>query len=271
MSERWVHIIRRLDGLTHFSRAAVVPADAQPSALRKVGPHDPIDDRDLVVNGCECGRNRCACIGQHRVDIAIDGCECRGNCCACVNQNVVNNAVDPEADPLTYTFRVYADPLLTTVVAEVAGVAEGGGGTTSWTVSPPLGNTTYYWRAHAADQEFRGPYMETASFEVTGSTAVADAGAAPGRPVLGAPMPNPFSVGAQVSYSLPERGRVRVDIYDVHGRHVLRLVEGLAEAGRHMRRWDGRTTAGEQAPAGVYLVQLHVNGMRLTQKLIRLP
>jgi hypothetical protein len=185
---------------------------------------------------------------------------------------VVANAIDPEGDPLTYTFRVYADELLTTVVREVEGVAEGAAGTTSWMVSPDLPNGTYYWRAYAADPEERGLYMDAASFEVTGGTvAVAGEGAAPARPVLGAPAPNPFSAGTQITFSLPVAARVRVDIFDVSGRHVRRLFEGVAEAGYHARPWDGLDTGGKPSASGVYMVQLEVDGVTQTQKLIRLP
>jgi hypothetical protein len=185
---------------------------------------------------------------------------------------VVANAVDPEGDPLTYTFRIYADPLLTTPVREVTGVAEGAG-TTAWTVTPDLPNGTWYWRAHAADPELYGPYMAAASFEVTGGTTAVDdaAGAAPGRPVLAAATPNPFSAGTHLSYTLPSRARVRIDIFDVSGRHVRALVEGVAEAGHHVRAWDGLETGGRRAAAGVYLVQMQVDGVKQTQKLIRLP
>jgi hypothetical protein len=182
---------------------------------------------------------------------------------------VVANAVDPEGDPLTYTFRVYGDSLLTQEVASTTGVAEGTG-TTAWTVSPPLAAGTYWWRSHAADPELQGPYMGRASFAVQAGTDVPSPVALVGAPTLAPPRPNPSARGADIAFSLPARSRVRIDLFDLGGRHVLRLFEGVAEAGPNLRHWDGRDTAGRRVSAGVYFVQMQVGGVRQTQKMVRL-
>jgi len=181
---------------------------------------------------------------------------------------VVANAVDPEGDPLTYTFHVYSDPLLTTLVRSASQIASGPS-ETSWTVAPPLAPGTYHWRAHASDPEVRGAFMPAAVFTVGGVAAVDGPAAAP-RALLARATPNPFARATRVSYELAQDARVRLDLFDASGRHVRRLVDGLAVAGHHTADWDGRDTAGAPVAAGVYLAQLWVDGATDTQKLVRL-
>jgi hypothetical protein len=185
-------------------------------------------------------------------------------------QLTVSNATDPESDALTYTFRVYADALLTQQVAAVSGVSEGTG-TTSWTVSPGLAEGTYHWRAHAADAELSGPYMASASFTVGEATGALVQAASAHDVLLAAPRPNPFSNGTDVVFTLPKRTHVRIDVFDTAGRHVRRLFTGVADAGLHTRPWDGLDGGGRRVAGGVYYVQLVVEGQRHTQKTVRLP
>jgi hypothetical protein len=184
---------------------------------------------------------------------------------------MVSNAIDPESDPLTYTFRVYTDALLTQEVVAASGVAEGAG-TTTWVVSPGLAAGTYHWRAHAADAELSGPYMAPASFTVEGATDAALAQSDASRDTrLAAPRPNPFSIGTDVVFTLPKRTHVRIDVFDTAGRHVRRLFAGVADAGLSSRPWDGLDGGGRRVAGGVYYVQLVVEGQRYTQKTVRLP
>jgi hypothetical protein len=65
----------------------------------------------------------------------------------------VTNSTDVDEDELTYTFEVYADSGMSTLIASVAGVASGLDGSTSATVWPSLSdNAWYYWRAIATDE-----------------------------------------------------------------------------------------------------------------------
>ncbi|MBP7149090.1 MAG: immune inhibitor A [Acidobacteria bacterium] len=80
---------------------------------------------------------------------------------------VIDNAFDPQSDPLTYNFEVYADPGLTNLVAQVPSVAEGEPRTT-WAIDTDLAdNHGYWWRCRASDGAAQGPWMAPASFVVT--------------------------------------------------------------------------------------------------------
>jgi hypothetical protein len=82
--------------------------------------------------------------------------------------------------------------------------------------------------------------------------------ALPGVYALSAAYPNPFSDRARFTLEVAEAQDVRVTVYDVMGREVARLHDGLLAAGtRHGFELDGRSLA-----SGVYLIR--VAGERFT-------
>jgi hypothetical protein len=64
------------------------------------------------------------------------------------------------------------------------------------------------------------------------------------------------------------RAIVRLDVYDVGGRHVRELVNGPVGVGEHIVIWDARDAAGRATPAGVYLVRMRTGGFLETQKVL---
>ncbi|HLT48740.1 MAG TPA: T9SS type A sorting domain-containing protein, partial [Rubricoccaceae bacterium] len=78
------------------------------------------------------------------------------------------------------------------------------------------------------------------------------------RPVY----PNPTRGRAVVPFVVPTAGRVRVAVYDVLGREVAVLADGLHGAGAHEAVLDGAGLA-----SGVYVVVLEGEAARATRKL----
>lgn len=75
--------------------------------------------------------------------------------------------------------------------------------------------------------------------------------------------PNPFRTSATFHYVAASPGVVRATIFDVAGRRVASLVDDTTDEGPRLLRWDGRTTGGTSAPAGVYFVEIrqgHASG-----------
>jgi hypothetical protein len=68
--------------------------------------------------------------------------------------------------------------------------------------------------------------------------------------------PNPTPGPCRVSFSLVVDGPVSVDIIDVSGRIVRRLVDGPHPAGDYSLKWDGKDDAGRELPAGVYFTHV---------------
>lgn len=71
--------------------------------------------------------------------------------------------------------------------------------------------------------------------------------------LLGRNYPNPFNPATVIPYAVGTRTHVTIDIYDVEGRLVRRLVSGIRDPGEYEARWDGRTEQGNAAGSGVYL------------------
>ena len=93
----------------------------------------------------------------------------------------VRNATDLDGDPLTYSFEVYADAALTSLVAQSDALSETSPAT-AWTLPIALTeNQTYFWRARASDGSLSSDWMPAAAFMVN------VANDAPGAPQLAAP------------------------------------------------------------------------------------
>jgi hypothetical protein len=82
--------------------------------------------------------------------------------------------------------------------------------------------------------------------------------------------PNPFNAATTISYRLPEPGTVRLDVFDVLGRHVVTLVDAAQSEGMHEAVWEGRSEYGETAASGVYLYRLQAGQSVVSKKMILL-
>jgi hypothetical protein len=80
--------------------------------------------------------------------------------------------------------------------------------------------------------------------------------------------PNPFRARTTLEFTLPKRGDVRLEVYDVLGRRVRTLVDRSYDAGRHTVRWDGRNDTGQAVASGIYLGRLKVGDQRHVQRLV---
>jgi len=85
-------------------------------------------------------------------------------------------------------------------------------------------------------------------------------GAAPRAAALQGAAPNPFNPRTEIRFSLAAPGRAVLDVVDLRGRLVARLLDADLEAGEHRAVWDGRDAAGGRGPAGTYLARLTVGG-----------
>lgn len=68
--------------------------------------------------------------------------------------------------------------------------------------------------------------------------------------------PNPFNPTTTIQYSLPTTSTVKLTIYDLLGREVVVLVDGVEDAGYKSVEWNAVNTLGSQLASGTYFYRL---------------
>jgi flagellar hook assembly protein FlgD len=111
-----------------------------------------------------------------------------------------------------------------------------------------------------------GGFLRTGGFETRSLASTA----APLVFGLGPATPNPTSGRATFEFTLADAGRARLELYDVRGRLVRRLVDGPLPAGVHAAAWDGTNVAGVRVSPGIYFYRLSAASGTRVERLVRL-
>ena len=82
--------------------------------------------------------------------------------------------------------------------------------------------------------------------------------------------PNPFNGETHFDVHLPADGQHAILIYDVRGRLVRTLRDGMTPAGSYGYSWDGRDDSGAPVSTGVYLIVAQADRARQTMKVMLL-
>ncbi len=77
--------------------------------------------------------------------------------------------------------------------------------------------------------------------------------------------PNPFNPVTTIRFTIPELSAINVSIYDIQGKLVVTLMDGVIEAGRHSVIWNA-----SGVPSGVYFVLLTDGTGHRTKKIVLL-
>jgi histidinol-phosphate aminotransferase len=80
--------------------------------------------------------------------------------------------------------------------------------------------------------------------------------------------PNPFNSSTLIRLHLPSVQSARLDIYDVQGRLVRRLLDGIAGPGEQALTWDGRDASGAPVSTGTYFYRLIAGKDVITRRML---
>jgi hypothetical protein len=80
--------------------------------------------------------------------------------------------------------------------------------------------------------------------------------------------PNPFRSGTRVRFSLPAQAVARLIVYDVSGRRVATLADGMRGAGNHAVSWTARGEDGRELPSGVYFLCLTAGSREESRRVV---
>ncbi|MBD3162567.1 MAG: T9SS type A sorting domain-containing protein, partial [Candidatus Eisenbacteria bacterium] len=87
---------------------------------------------------------------------------------------------------------------------------------------------------------------------------------------LAANRPNPFHPQTAIRFALPRAERIDLAVFDVAGRRVATLAEGVTGAGYHTVHWTGRDDNGLPVSGGIYLYRLRTSEREITRKMVLL-
>ncbi len=82
--------------------------------------------------------------------------------------------------------------------------------------------------------------------------------------------PNLFNPSTVIRYGIPTMVRVTIDIFDVSGRRITRLVDEVQDAGVHSVQWSGRNSDLNAVSSGVYFYRLTAGKESVSRKMILL-
>jgi len=168
------------------------------------------------------------------------------------SQTFAVTVFDPDADPVTYTWKV-------------DGTVEQTGSSATFnrtfpTVSPATTVTVVYADPYGAKDSTSWTFKVYAITDVT-----IDQPGLPDRFVLAQNYPNPFNPSTTIRFSIPERAYVSLIIFDVLGNEVETLVSAPLSPGVHSVRWNAASFAN-----GTYFYRLQAGDFVQTKKLILL-
>ena len=165
----------------------------------------------------------------------------------------------PEIDQSGIT----AEPLRDDAVAVLLGSLEG--------VASLVAEVYYYWRVQAYDFYPDGSGFSTESirfYYLDRASGVGDWAASPAKTVLSAVLPSVASGVVHARFGLATSGHVELDVYDVSGRCVRRLLNDSRAAGYYEAAWDLREDNGKRVCAGAYWIRMRATGVEATKRVI---
>jgi hypothetical protein len=132
------------------------------------------------------------------------------------------------------------------------------GGTTVALDRTAVAGQTYYYRIdgtyRTGGSEVFGPLVTTAGEPIT-------------EFALRGIAPNPTDAGATIEYTVPRAAYVSLRLFDLQGREVASLANGLHGPGRYHVTWSGEVD-GAPAAAGIYFLHMKAPGLDQTRRIV---
>ena len=143
-------------------------------------------------------------------------------------------------------------------------------------------NLKWYWGSGSGIATFDRFIVDPIDGAATGAgdaptagadlTADADRAAShdDGSIALYRPTPNPFATNMRFAYAIPARGAVDIGVFDLAGRRIRSLAQGVLAPGQYQAVWDGFTDDGERVRQGMYYLRAAIGSDRHVARLVYL-
>ncbi|MDZ7722057.1 MAG: T9SS type A sorting domain-containing protein [candidate division KSB1 bacterium] len=108
---------------------------------------------------------------------------------------------------------------------------------------------------------FHGPVAVNVTSDVNNTSAL------PRENRLHKVFPNPFNPSTTIRYELANSEMVHLQVYDLNGRLVQSITEGMQPPGQYQSQWNGVNESGQSVSSGVYLLILRAGSQTFQQKM----
>ncbi len=125
-----------------------------------------------------------------------------------------------------------------------------------------LSNQTYYWRVRGRNQSGWGPFSTIRSFTIT-TTGVGEGRGIPTEFSLSQNYPNPFNPSTRIEYALPVESHATLEVYNLLGEMVARLVDEVKPAGYYSVNFNASSLG-----SGLYFYRLSTGQQSFVRKMM---
>ena len=80
--------------------------------------------------------------------------------------------------------------------------------------------------------------------------------------------PNPFNPETTISFDLPQRDKVELEVYNLRGQKVKTLINEEIDMGKHKIIWNGTNNHGKEVAFGVYYNRFSCKNYTKTNKIV---
>jgi hypothetical protein len=154
---------------------------------------------------------------------------------------------NPALSANKYRLQVATDAGFTAMVLDTVRFED----TTCTEANQLAANGDYFWRVYAGNVGGYSTTPSTSRTFSTGTTSVEEPTQMPTVFALKQNYPNPFNPSTTIRFELPVNAQVKITIFDVLGREVATLVDGIQVAGVHSVVWRANAVS-----TGVYFYRM---------------
>ncbi len=80
--------------------------------------------------------------------------------------------------------------------------------------------------------------------------------------------PNPFNSQTRIDYHLPTSAYINIDVYDLKGRYIKKLVDEYMMSGSHSVVWNGKDNYNNSLSSGVYIISFKADDIIKMRKVV---
>ncbi|MBD3341806.1 MAG: T9SS type A sorting domain-containing protein [Candidatus Lokiarchaeota archaeon] len=123
---------------------------------------------------------------------------------------------------------------------------------------PNITNSIYFYRLKQIDNDGSSSYSSTIKVITN----------APLKYDLSDNYPNPFNGHTTIEFTLPTKCNTSISIYNISGKLIEKLYNGIAESGKNSVTWNGKARFNNDVSSGIYIYRIEAKNFSMSKKML---